>query len=333
MLIVLTLVSSTWLLALPVFSEETPKPPRKLEKGEVYISVPKLIQQDLHDRAVDLAKSVYPDVDKEVIRKVCSEAFLKDCYHFQYLDALAITPCVGVPGSPGVGSDFPWPERVSVHTEHLPPGVVLKPRDKPLTVGEAKEISYMVLTRIVKQPNDVKQFQLEYSGESRPDNVFEFNWARKKTEHKADRYLWYGIVVREQDGLVTRVDQHLPIRKPKISSAEISSLAKKSGLNGWLSDIRLESRNFGGRLRLIWRYESPPTIDGGGGPNDTTIWDADTGEILLSMRLNGGTPDKPYGEEGFYRPAKEEDYIPNLQEQIRIRVKELEEEQAAKSKK
>jgi len=310
--------------------EETPKPPRKLQDWEVYLKVPEIVQRDLYEKALKLALMVYKDADNEEIREVCRSSFLKD---FQIVGPMKgiEPPVVGGGESPWVRTSFPWPDEVSVGTEQVPRGLAFKSRDEPISLNEAKDVSYSILSRLCKDANEAKDFKLKYSIETQ-DRTFWIVWNRNIPGDLVGAVRSVVFLIRKPDGLVTRVSRFAQIRKPKISFAEISGVARKSGLNSWLSDITLESRNLGGRLRLVWRYETPPS-EGGSGPNDTTFWDANTGELLCSMVLHGGTPEKPYGAETIYKEAKQEDYIPNLQEQIRLRVKELEEEQAAKSKK
>ena len=87
-------------------------------------------------------------------------------------------------------------------------------------------------------------------------------------------------------------------------------------------EIYLETRYRGGAGTLVWIFEVPPSP--GGSSLYETWWDATTGDLLYSMVLHGGTPEKPYQNPKYFTEVNDEVIKRNIDMLIKDRVAELE---------
>ncbi len=321
------LIGVTMILSTPAFAGDrpldTPDSHRKLHRGEVLTEVPEGIQRDLYNKAIQFVRKVYPDMDEEVLRDRCSRQFLQDRCVVRGMHS-AMGPKVGFAGRPGVGLSFPAGDRVSLGTEEVPPDVRLEKLEKPLKLKEAEQLAIRVLTRLLANPRDVTRFKMINSGESRMDQLYYFDWREAKTEpfRKAGKTI--RIMVQKNDGLIqcVRVTEALP--DPKIRFEDIAKTAAGVTPGFKSKHLYLTQRHQAGMGRLVWRYAVPPKPQGW--YTDVSMWDAMTGELLYSEVSKGGKPDKPYRNPAFYTELTEESKQRNVEELIKRRVAELQEQ-------
>ena len=98
-------------------------------------------------------------------------------------------------------------------------------------------------------------------------------------------------------------------------------MAKEAGLNGprrvWFATVFRA-----GVDTPVWQYFIPPE-PGGGGPEDETWWDANTGELLYSEVLRGGTAREPYRNPAFFVEVTDELIMRNVEKMLLDRATEL----------
>ncbi len=108
--------------------------------------------------------------------------------------------------------------------------------------------------------------------------------------------------IRRSNGLVLRCEWNALRLRPAVPYEKIVEMAKAAGRTehavGRRNDIVLQTHYYGGVGTLIWEFVTPPGP--GGARQDDTWWDATTGELIYSMVLHGGTPDKPYRNPQYF---------------------------------
>lgn len=297
--------------------------PRKLHKGEAILQIPKAIQKDLNERAASFVRKVYPDLKESWIRKKCSAYFMRDRYVVRSLHSIE-GPDVGFAGRPGIGVSFPDGHQVGVGTEDVPPGVTLEERKRPLTLEEARRVASSVLSRLVPLAEQRRvQMKLRRSGYAALSRAYYFDWTGYPAGRPRNAGRHIRVSVQKADGLVTgaRLKEALP--DPRVPADVIAKKARNA-IKGFRRErLCLERRYDACRKRLIWKYEVPPPP--GGGPEDRTLWDANTGTLLYSELLRGGTAKDPYRHEAFRTAWNKEQAKEELERQVRRRALELSE--------
>ena len=125
------------------------QPPRRRNgEPEVAASVPKIIQQDMDEKACRFLDSVYPGIDKDWVRTQCGKVLLKDRYGLLRLQnprwppLIRIGSMIGTGGKDAIHMDmsFPWCDIIILQLDaaRLPPGVVPEKLANPLTRQEAE---------------------------------------------------------------------------------------------------------------------------------------------------------------------------------------------------
>ena len=299
-----------------------PKPWRELMKDDIFIPVPEVLRREILQKAYVFATRVYPDADKEMIRQRFEKYLLTSEYYI--VSQAGANPGVSVPrssGSPWVGVEFPFADRMILGVDDPPPGSKLPLRDEPLRDDEAKEQARRVLSRLLASQEESDQFEIAHSWDSQLDRVFSVGLVRTK-EVKGERcIIGAEFRIRKKDGLVQEAKLAFHLPNPRIGREEI--FARFSGLlpEMYPSEITLGAPYRAGKRCLTWTYVK--VIPNRGIVRDMTIWDADSGELLFSEVLNGGTREKPFGRERASSPGNPEDILRNTQKNIDERVKEL----------
>ena len=296
------------------------------------MAVPEIIQKDLYQSACRFLEGVYPDIDKDWMRKECGKALLKDRYGLLRLHRAIWPAMVPVLNTDTFKMDmaFPWCDVVEIEALRPPPGVSPEKLEKPLTLAEAEVRARRVLAVMTGGPDRARRFEATVSGGRRAGyDYFIF----EEFANPPGRYaLAHACIdIRRSDGFVQRCEWSAERLRPKISYEKAAEMAKAAGRKGNRDDdIRLAPYYNGGKETLLWAFCTPPP-PGGGMPQDDTSWDAMTGELVFSMMLHGGTPQKPYYNAKYTAEIKDEtkdDVIQrNLEKVIRQRVAELEEKE------
>jgi len=215
-------------------------------------------------------------------------------------------------------SKFPWGREVLFWTPNLPKGVDAKPLSEPLSKDKAKTVAKGFLKRLYPNLSERKRFKYSESGYGmvRKNEIHRFVWISQPKQSSASTESIL-ITVRRKDGLINgiRITSQEEVTT-KITREAILKRAKKQ-IKGFNPEyLRLDTLYYYTSVATVWEYVVPPSGTGrnappgtaieGGVSKDRTIWDANTGKILYSEVLNGGTCDKPYRcPEFFFEPTKE----------------------------
>jgi hypothetical protein len=254
-------------------------------KPETQVPVPECIQKDLYQAACKFLEGVYPDVDKDWMRKEFGKALLKDRYGLQRLN----NPMVRfiVKDVIQMEMTFPWCDVIEVAANRPPPGVIPEKLEKPLTLEDAEIRARRVLARVVGDANAAGRFEVTESGEAQSNcDYFRFVEFARWSGHPA--LIGVYIHVRRSDGFIQRCEWIALRLRPKLPYEKVAEMAKAIPVGDLgPGKICLEMRFRGGVGTLVWTYYVPPHP--GGGELHETWWDAMTGELLYSKVLHGAT--------------------------------------------
>jgi len=311
-----------------VADESNIRRPWLLGEDEGYCAVPvsSIVQRDMYEAACGYLEKVYPDIDKEWMRKECGSALLQDRYPVFRADrGFWPSARAGTEGLVRLEITFPWHDRFLLDARKPPPGAVLEKLSKPLTLADAEGRARVVLARVLADPNRARRFSLERSGEAQ-NNYYYFDF-RERGDPSLHYILGNAYVeVRRSDGFIRECDLRTQRLRPKVPYEKVVEMAKAAGRTGdRTDDIVLYTHYNGGIGTVTWDYGTPPDMKMGGvAPVDETWWDATSGELLFSMVLRGGTPEKPYKNPKFFTEVNDEVIKRNLAKLIADRVTELE---------
>jgi len=294
---------------------------QKLEYGQTVAEVPEAIRKDLYEKAVRFVLDVYPNVEREVLRKNYSKCFLHSSWLINQMHSTQ-GPVRSCTEGPDVEIAFPAGDRIFLHAYNIPPGITPKKLKKPLTQDEAEKLARPILLRLFSGAKGVGDFRLLNSGKPASRDVYYFEW--QDARPRAGQALGQSarIEIRLDDGFVHHARLVPGLPTPRVSRGAMETTAKDS-LRGFVSEyLTLEKVYHAGKGRLTWYYAVPPVPRGS--PTEVCRWDANTGELLYSEVLNKGTHDKPYRNPSFYTAENEEVFRRNIEEAIKARVAELE---------
>jgi len=299
--------------------------PPRLYKGQVFVQVPEAIRKDLNAKACSFGRMVYPDIQEEALKKAAESFLLKDRYVVTGMHSRSGMGVWSGKGVPSFSMSFPAGEHMALGAREPPPGVLLKKRQKALTIEEAEPLANRVMVRLTGSQPEYRDLTLRATGDFRPSNfeAYYFDWR----SYSRSPDTWGRMVrveVRKEDGLITRVELRHSLPRPTLSFDEAAKLAKASFKDFDPENLSPGSVFHAGITRMTWYYAVPPPPEGDS--RDDTEWDATTGEILYSKVLKGGKPEKPYENPVFYTEVNEEVYKRNIEKVIRDRVAELEKE-------
>jgi hypothetical protein len=302
------------------------------DEPETQSVVPKSIQDDFYRSACVFLESVYPDIDKDWVRKECGESLLRERYgllRLQYPRSARVR--VSVKGTMRMDLAFPWCDFIEMGANRAPPGVVPEVLQEPLALRDAEARARGVLGRVVGGAESASRFELTRSDVAQDDyDHFEFvEFAKSSARIALTRV---SVNVRRSNGFVQRCNWSAFRLRPKIPYEKVVEMAKAAGrARGRTDDISLYMSYNGGVGTLVWEFVTPP--EPGGATTDDTWWDAMTGELVYSKVLDGGTGHKPYKNPKYFGKVDDDQIKRNVEKLIADRVAELEkkksDEQAA----
>jgi hypothetical protein len=293
---------------------------------EIYLAVPEIIRKDMYRAACEFIEKVYPQIDKEWIRKGIGARLLKDRFGLiRVHNSWPPMVCVRIDGTIEMVMAFPDYHTIELRANRRPPGVTGEELKQPLTLNGAETRGREVLRRLVT-PNQAPRFILFDSAEAQ----FDYDYVSLVQFSDSSRHVGLASAdfhVRRPDGFIARCNWTEERVRPLVPYEKAVDLAKEiPNRPGLMRTICLIRRYRGCVGTLVWIYYAPNSR--GAGLKDETWWDAMTGKLVFSEVLGGGTPQKPY-ENPKYFPKLDDDVIKrNIERLIKDRMAELEKRKA-----
>lgn len=297
---------------------------QKLGIGQLAIDVPKVIQKDLYEKAVQAVLRVYPKVNEDALRDGYSKCFMRSPWVVSHVYGTQ-GPVGTCNAGPNVEVSFPVGDRIFLYAYDLPPGITPKKLKEPLTQKGAEKLAQDVVLHLFPDAKGIGDFTLLYSGKPASRNVCFFEWQESRPRIGQATGTGARVEIGLDDGLVHHCRLLPSLPEPKVASDSIHAIAQQSLPKFNPEHLSLRKFYYAGQGRLIWYYAVPPIPKGH--ETDVCYWDANTGKLLYSEVLNGGTYDKPYRDPEFFVEQNEESFRRNIEEAIKKRVAELEKQQ------
>ncbi len=300
-------------------------PPEKVTKHDAWVAVPRVVQVDLYRRMVTIAQAAFPDADFNNWKKILANELLRDHYLVRSIKGV---------GGPSYGSAFSmsfpsgrrlW--RLSRATKGRPASVTLPERTQPLKAAEARKIALDFVGRLGRMGLiDARVPLIAKLSGSRDFHAFTFRPAGDTPVHIAGPSVV--VVIGKADGLIDSVQLTSSLRAPEDVVAKIVSEAKAVIPNFDPKQFRLEEMFRSCRRKLVLKYEVVTISEPPDGVADTNVkvwgwWDAETGRLVYSGRLKGGSPDRPYMNKTFFAKAPPAEMRKNLIHLIQLRAAQL----------
>ncbi len=311
-------------VALCVDTTDKSKPLRAERPSHYYVEVdlPRIVQKDIIEKAVRMAKKVYPGVNADMLRLDFEKDLSEAMRSVRVSEAMG--PSMGLHKGiqkVGAGCSLTSWEYEGVSASELPVGVKLLERTNPVDMEEAKKIADGVLSCLIPNAKERKNFEMVDSIKSPWRDIYGFWWKYKWSDSLEGSGRSVRVTIREKDGLVLNASISAPLEEPAIPFEVILEEAREKVYGVRRKDMRLaEIHHFADR-RLVWEHAD----DKGTYIKDHCIWDAMTGELLYSVVLNGGTYHRPYRNPTFYSYPTEEEVKAMVEKLIEKQVEELEE--------
>jgi hypothetical protein len=287
------------------------------------VAVPSVIKADIRRGVEGLVQLAYPNVDEKWISNAVADVFSKG------------TDTVSVARAPGskfrfdgvslqVGGQMPRGELWAVFKD-VPIG------NFPGTETDASFDACMkkasdILAKAV--PNADWRSRLTLT-ETNAVGEYAFVWEEKPGYMFGEAPQKVRVSFRKDNGMVTslllRPRPEAIFGAPTLTRAQ--ALEKAKALPGRIDEknLSLSIRCYYAERRLVWQYMPPPNPSAGVLQRDYGIWDAMTGDLLESDRLNGAKPEyNTYRNPEFYFEPTEANVKANLEKNLKKWAEELE---------
>jgi hypothetical protein len=291
----------------------------KENEYKIGVKVPDIVEKDLIERAVKLAKKVYPDVDSDLLRLDYKKYLTSD--DCKVTITRATGPYLIFPeGDQKVASGSSpvlW-ENIGVRTKEKLRIAQGKIENGEITKDQAIEFAktiYPSLLPLLETKSEMKMVV-----EDSDLGWYEVRWEiRNEKTYKTENGS-VGVIIRKSDGALIGSSVIYPLEEPKISFEDIIKIAEKE-IPGFRKEyLALNQKYHFADRRLVWFYGIPNL----GYYKYRTYWDANKGEVLYSEFLKGGELNKAYMNPNFYRNPSENEVKEMVEELLKKRAEELE---------
>jgi len=174
-----------------------------------------------------------------------------------------------------------------------------------LTEKEARAIAEEVIGRVAAGSNVGKRGVMTSKGMDRDGRYYVFELDPGEGSEGGAVFGRVAVIVRKKDGIVQEVIKYFRDvqEKPKLSREELVKMAKSAIKDFDPAHLKRTTLTYYTSMADVWQYEVPPGTYGL--PKDKTIWSTQTGKLLYSEVIGGGTSAKPYRDPEFYFVATE----------------------------